>query len=129
MEKVTCVAIDDDPLFLEIIKFYCKKLEYVDLMATYEDAVEGAIGLVKLKPDLIFLDIEMPYLTGDEIVNSLEVVPKVVVISSHAKFDLTSLDFEVAKYVTKPLEKPDQLDAIIREVMEVPLDASANGCT
>ncbi len=119
MDKIKCVAIDDDPLFLEIIKFFSKKLDYIDLMATFENPIDGAIGVVKLKPDLLFIDIEMPYLDGFEVVSTLNVKPKIIVISSHAEYDLSGLNFEVAKYVTKPLSGVEQFDSIVKEVMSV----------
>ncbi|MEQ9290306.1 MAG: response regulator [Cyclobacteriaceae bacterium] len=119
MEKIKCVAIDDDPLFLDILKFYCRKLDYVDLLATYENPIEGAVGVVKLKPDLLFLDIEMPYLNGFETVSALDLKPKIIVISSHTEYDLDLLKFDVAKFVTKPLGGIREFDSILKEVVSV----------
>ena len=117
MNAIKCVAIDDDPLFLEIMKFYCKKIKGVDMVATFENPIEGALGVVKLKPDLLFLDIEMPYLDGFETMSMLESQPKIVVISSHQNYDLSEIDLNIAEFVTKPLEGVEQLEKIIQKVI------------
>jgi len=117
MKKYRCIAIDDDPLFLEILEYYIQKVESLELIKTYSNPTEGAVGVVKHKPDLLFLDIEMPYLDGYETIYTLEKKPKIVIISSHLEYETDLLKIDVSKFVRKPLSSPEQLAEIVDEVM------------
>jgi DNA-binding NarL/FixJ family response regulator len=117
MKKYRCIAIDDDPLFLEILEYYIQKVDTLELIETYSDPTQGAVGVVKHKPDLLFLDIEMPYLDGYETIYTLENKPKIVIISSHLEYETDLLKIDVSKFVRKPLSSPEQLAEIVEEVM------------
>ena len=114
----TCIAIDDDPLFLEIFEFLAQQVKCLDLIKTYTNSVEGAMGAVKYKPDILFLDIEMPYLDGHEAMAALTHKPKIVMISAHTRYDTESLDWDISKFVSKPIRDPEHLESIVREVMQ-----------
>lgn len=115
--KYTCIAIDDDPVFLRILDAYINKIDYLQLLGTYSNPIEGARGVAKMKPDLLFIDIEMPYLDGYETISTLEKKPKIIVISSHLEYDTDTLKIDVAKFVSKPLNDPEHLASIVHEVM------------
>jgi len=117
MLKYRCVAIDDDPVYLEIFKKLAGKVESIDLVGVFTSAIDGAVGVSKLKPDILFLDIEMPYLDGYETISTLEKKPKIVIVSSHLEYETDELKIDIKKYVRKPLDGPDQLASIVREVM------------
>lgn len=117
MKKYRCIAIDDDPLFLEILEYYIQKVDSLELIETYNDPTQGAVGVVKHKPDLLFLDIEMPYLDGYETIYTLEQKPKIVIISSHLEYETDLMKIDISKFVRKPLSSPEQLASIVEEVM------------
>ncbi len=117
MKKHRCIAIDDDPLFLEILEYFIQKVDSLELIATYSDPTAGAVGVVKNKPDLLFLDIEMPYLDGYETIETLEKKPKIIIISSHLEYETDLLKVDVSKYLRKPLSSPEQLAQAVAEVM------------
>ena len=118
MEKFKCVAIDDDLVYLEIFKKLAEKVESIELVGTFSSAIDGAVGVSKLKPDILFLDIEMPYLDGYETISTLENKPKIIIVSSHLEYETDELKIDVKKFVRKPLEGPEQLESIVKEVME-----------
>ncbi|MFY0651271.1 MAG: response regulator [Cyclobacteriaceae bacterium] len=116
--RYSCIAIDDDPLFLEIFEYMAHKVNSLHLINTYSNSVEGAMAAVKYKPDIVFLDIEMPYLDGFEAMSALTHRPKVIIVSAHIRYDTDSLDLDVAKFVSKPIKDPQQLEEIVKEVMQ-----------
>lgn len=117
-QKYRCIAVDDDPLFLEILKSYIKKVDVIDLVATFSNPIDGAVGITKHKPDLVFLDIEMPYMDGYETIATLENKPKIIIISSHLEYETDELKIDVSKFVCKPINGPQHLTQIVKEVME-----------
>jgi two-component system LytT family response regulator len=119
MEKYRCVAIDDDLVYLEIFKKLAERVESIDLVGTFSSAIDGAVGVSKLKPQILFLDIEMPYLDGYETISTLEDKPKIVIVSSHLEYETDELKIDVSKYVRKPFEGPEQLAKIGDEIMGV----------
>jgi len=117
--KYTCIAIDDDPLFLEIFEFMAQNVPSLHLIKTYTNSVEGAMGTVKYKPDILFLDIEMPYLDGFEAMAALVSKPKIIIVSAHVNYNTDDLDMDIAKFVSKPIKNPQHLEAIVNEVMAI----------
>lgn len=117
MDKYRCVAIDDDLVYLEIFKKLAEKVDCIDLVGTFSSAIDGAVGVSKLKPQILFLDIEMPYLDGYETISTLEEKPKIVIVSSHLEYETDELKIDVKQYVRKPFEGPEQLEQIVKEVM------------
>tara|TARA_R110000868_G_scaffold327702_1_gene588601 strand:- start:1198 stop:1557 length:360 start_codon:yes stop_codon:yes gene_type:complete len=115
--RYTCIAIDDDPLFLDIFEYMANKVMSLDLVKTYTNSVDGAKGAIKYKPDILFLDIEMPNLDGLEAMTTLAHRPKIVIVSAHVSYDTDSLNFDVSKFVSKPIKSPIQLENIVKEVM------------
>ncbi|MEQ8472612.1 MAG: response regulator [Marinoscillum sp.] len=69
MERLTCIAIDDDPLFLRTMKVYLEQIEWIDLQNTYINPVHGAKGILQLKPALILTDQEMPLVDGNYLID------------------------------------------------------------
>ncbi len=117
MARYTCIAIDDDPLFLEIFEHIAQEVKSINLIKTYTNSVEGAMGAVKYKPDIVFLDIEMPYLDGFEAMAALVHKPKIVMVSAHIDYQTDELDLEIAKFVSKPIRDSEHLSSIVDEVM------------
>ncbi|MEQ6121708.1 response regulator [Reichenbachiella sp. MALMAid0571] len=115
--RYTCIAIDDDPLYLEIFEYMANKVKSLHLIKTYTNSVDGAMGAVKYKPDILFLDIEMPYLDGFEAMAALIHRPKIVIVSAHLNYNTNNLDLDISKFVSKPIKDPVQLENIVKEVM------------
>ncbi|MEP0367293.1 MAG: response regulator [Cyclobacteriaceae bacterium] len=96
------IAIDDDPLALLIVKRFCSRLDNIDLVETYSDSVKGANDIVNQNPDIVFLDMEMPDLSGLEILKGLGDSLKVVVVSSNLNMREDALGLNAAAFLHKP---------------------------
>ncbi len=98
---ITCIAIDDDPLFLQLLKSFFDDYEEMDLVATYQNPVEGIMQVVKQRPDLLLIDLEMPYLDGFETLDTLDRKPKIIMISAHVNQPTKKKQLKIDKYLRK----------------------------
>jgi two-component system LytT family response regulator len=101
--QLKCVAIDDEPLALEIIKKYVDAYPSLKLVNTFEDAVSGAEYLKSNKVDVLFVDINMPDITGVDLVRSLQDKPMIVFTTAYKKFAYDGFELEALDYLLKPI--------------------------
>ena len=100
---IKCIAIDDEPLALELLKKYINKIAFLNLVATCDNAFDAMEEMQKQQVDLIFIDIQMPELTGLQFISSLEKKPLAIVITAYKEFALESFDLDVVDYLLKPV--------------------------
>jgi len=100
---INCIAIDDEPLPLELLKNYISKISYLNLVAPCDNAFDAMEEMQKQAIDLLFIDIQMPELTGLQFISSLEKKPLAIIISAYKEFALESFDLDVVDYLVKPV--------------------------
>lgn len=105
-ELITCVVADDDPMSLRIIQSFIEKTDGLECKAYCKSAVEAANFLLHQTIDVLFLDIEMPEMTGLELIKSLKNRPFVVLISSKEEYAAPAFDLDVTDYLVKPTDYP-----------------------
>jgi len=110
--KNSCIIIDDEPVAIEVIKNHLQHLEDFELMASFTNPIEAAKYLRENRTDLIFLDIEMPVLTGFELLSSLPDPPKVIITTAHRDYAPEAFNMEVLDYLLKPIS----LDRLLKAV-------------
>ena len=98
-----CIAVDDEPLALHLLTDYIRKVPFLDLVGTGGDAFEAAKILQENTVDLIFIDIQMPGLTGLQFIQSLAKRPMVIIITAYKKFAPEGFDLDVVDYLVKPM--------------------------
>ncbi len=98
-----CIAVDDEPLALGLVTDYIRKIPFLDLVATCGDAFEAAAALQTHSIDLIFIDIQMPGLTGLQFIQSLAKRPMVILVTAYKKFAPEGFDLDVVDYLIKPM--------------------------
>ena len=98
---IRCIAIDDDPLYLALIKSYFDGYDNMELIGSYLNPVDGIMQVVKLKPDVLLIDKEMPYLDGMETLSTLDKRPKVIMISAHVDQPRNLEELRIDKYIRK----------------------------
>ncbi len=114
---MNCIIVDDDKLSVKIIKEFVERTEGLKLAGTFLSAVDAmnALNQEGAEPvHLIFLDIEMPEMSGIEFLDSLEAIPQVVIYSSQEKYALESYSYDVADYLLKPVQYGRFIKAVNR---------------
>jgi two-component system LytT family response regulator len=100
---LNCIAVDDEPLALSLLVDYISKIPYLRLEATCGDGFEAAKILQEKEIDLMFVDIQMPGLTGLQLIQSLARRPMVIIITAYKKFAPEGFDLDVVDYLIKPV--------------------------
>ena len=96
------IAIDDEPIALEIIKSLASKVPFLDLKATFTDAFKALEYLQKEPVDLLFLDVKMPDISGIDLFNSLSKKPLVIFTTAYSEHAVTSFELDAVDYLLKP---------------------------
>ncbi len=111
---ISCIAIDDEILALNKIKRFISKVDFIELKNSFDNA-KDAIEYLKLNTiDLVFLDIEMPEITGFQFLNLLNNKPYIILTTAFDQYALKSYDFEVNDYLLKPIQFDRFLKSIER---------------
>ena len=96
------IAIDDEPIALEVVKAHASKVPFLDLVAVFTDAFQALEYLQKEKIDLIFLDIKMPDISGIEFFRTLNLKPLVIFTTAYSEHAVTSFELDAVDYLLKP---------------------------
>lgn len=98
-----CLAVDDEPLALHLLTDYIGKVPFLELVGTAGDAFEAAKLLQETGADLVFMDIQMPGLTGLQFIQSLARRPMFILVTAYKKFAPEGFDLDVVDYLIKPV--------------------------
>ena len=96
------IAIDDEPIALEIVKSHASKVPFLELKAEFTDAFKALEFLQKENIDLIFLDIKMPDISGIDFFNSLSKKPLLIFTTAYSEHAVTSFEMDAVDYLLKP---------------------------
>lgn len=104
LKDIRYIAIDDDVVDQLLLNEYVAPFSFLKHCGSFSGSAEGLAAIEELKPDLVFLDIEMPGLTGLELLRQIkDKVPIAVFITSHAEFAIDGFELSALDYVLKPL--------------------------
>lgn len=101
--KLRCLIVEDEPIARDILRSYIGRVEHLDIVGQFGDAISAGSFLRSHQVDLVFLDIKMPRMSGLELLRSLPVRPKVVIVSAYRDFALDAYDLDVVDYLLKPI--------------------------
>ena len=121
MKKLNCIAIDDEPLALNIIKKYVTDIPELNLITSCSDAIEGMAILKKDKIDLIFLDINMPKLSGISFLKATKNPPLVIFTTAYSEYAIEGFELEAVDYLLKPFSFERFLKAVNKAVEQFEL--------
>jgi two-component system LytT family response regulator len=119
MEKIRTVIIDDETPAREIIKEYLKEIESIKVIAECADGFSGLKSISELKPDLVFLDIQMPRLTGIELVEVLTEKPEIIFTTAYDQFAIRAFELNAVDYLMKPFAKRRFLNAVEKAIEKI----------
>jgi two-component system LytT family response regulator len=100
---LTCIAVDDEKLALELLVDNISKLSYLQLVAKCRSAFEAIKAMEEHSVDLVFLDIQMPGLTGIQLIQSIQQKPMIIMITAYEKYALEGYGLDVIDYLVKPV--------------------------
>lgn len=104
MALLKCVSIDDEPLALKLIREYVSRFPALQMLRTFDDAITGAEFLKRTTIDLLFIDINMPDITGIDLVRSLEHKPMIIFTTAYKNFAFEGFELEAIDYLLKPID-------------------------
>jgi DNA-binding LytR/AlgR family response regulator len=112
MKKISCIIADDEPLAREVIERHVLKIEQLHLAATCSNGIEVFNALKTKHADLLFLDIQMPHLTGIELLRTLKNPPAIIITTAYREFAIEGYELNVIDYLLKPISFERFLKAI-----------------
>lgn len=112
--KYSCILVDDEPLARKLLASHASKIDRLECVAQCGNALEAANFLQNKKVDLIFLDIQMPEVTGLQLANALHHRPSIILTTAFRDFAPEAFDLEVVDYLLKPISFERFLKAVNR---------------
>ena len=112
MKPLTCMIVDDEPLAVRLLESYVEKTPDLQLMASYTDSITAINAIKEQKPDLVFLDIQMPNIDGMELAHSLPEQTRVVFATAFKEYAFESYEVEALDFLLKPVRYNKFLAAV-----------------
>jgi len=100
---MNCIAIDDEPLALNIINDFCSKIDFLELKASCTNAIEALQIIEKEQIDLLFLDIQMPHITGLEFIKTIKNPPLIIFTTAFSEHAIDAYELNAIDYLVKPI--------------------------
>ena len=114
--KIRTLIIEDEAPAREIIKHYLKDYDNVEIIGECQDGFSGLKLISEMKPDLVFLDIQMPKLTGFEMLEVLEEKPEIIFTTAYDQFAIRAFELNAVDYLLKPFHK-DRFDEAVKKAV------------
>jgi DNA-binding LytR/AlgR family response regulator len=102
MKKLTCIIVDDEPVARKILHEFTEQVPYLELLGKFENAMKAEEFLKTRQPDLIFLDIEMPKVSGLELLKRIHVESMVILTTAFPQYALDGYELDIIDYLLKP---------------------------
>jgi len=117
MKPISAIIIDDEPLARDIVKRYASTIEGLNIVAECSDGFEALRQIQTLKPDLLFLDIQMPKLDGFELLEVLEYNPAIIFATAFDQFAIKAFEMNAIDYLLKPFSK-DRFESAVQKAIQ-----------
>ncbi len=124
---VNTIIVDDEPLALDVLETYIEKIPELNLVAKCNNAIEANAALKEHEIDLMFLDIQMPQLTGIDFLKTLSKPPIVVFTTAYANYALEGFELDAIDYLLKPISLERFMKAANKAIEQVELQNAAKG--
>src|SRR5580704_12068317 len=104
MSKLNCIIIEDEPLAVKVLADYISQIPFLELAATFKDAILATDYLRQNNTDLIILDIHLPRLKGMAFLRTLASPPAVIITTAYHQYAVEGFNLNVTDYLLKPIE-------------------------
>jgi len=101
--KIKCIIIDDEPLAISVIENHLKDFDYIEIVETFTNPLKAYRVLEQEKIDLIFLDINMPQISGFAFIENLSYKPLIVITTAYREYAVKSFELNILDYLVKPI--------------------------
>src|SRR5512136_2499965 len=112
MEKIKTIIVEDEAPARDILKHYLKDYPDIEIIAECADGFSGLRTITELKPQLVFLDIQMPRLTGFEMIEVMTEKPVIIFTTAYDQFAIKAFEMNAIDYLLKPYSKERLVQAI-----------------
>jgi DNA-binding LytR/AlgR family response regulator len=109
-----CVIIDDEPLAVELLEDFVRKVDSLELISTFNNAIDAVSFINQNSIDLIFLDIEMPHFSGIDFLNTIEKKPLVIFTTAYSDYAVEGFNLGAVDYLVKPIPFHRFLKSVVR---------------
>jgi two-component system LytT family response regulator len=116
---INCIIVDDEQHAIDILVHYVKQTPFLNLLGTSINPIEALQSINEQKVDLVFLDIQMPELSGMDFIKAINGKAKVVLTTAYSEFAIESYDLDVVDYLLKPIRLPRFLQAVQKVMKEI----------
>jgi len=116
---ISCIIVDDEPHAIEVLDHYVKQTPHLHLVASFTNPIEALQLLGEQKIDLVFLDIQMPEISGIDLIKAIQGKSKVILTTAYSEFALEGYDLYVVDYLLKPIRLPRFLVAVQKAVEQI----------
>ena len=123
---VNCLIIDDEPLAINVIKNHIKEIDNLNVINTFNSAIDALSFMKSNTVDLLFLDINMPLLDGLDFIKSLDKKPMIIITTAYSEYAIKTYELEVLDYLMKPISFPRFLKAVNRAFKELNSNLTSN---
>lgn len=103
MKKFKCYILDDEPLALNVIEQHLSKFSQFEVCGKSTEPLEALAQIKQLQPDLLFIDIEMPEITGLELIESIQHKPEIIITTAYREYAVEGFELNVLDYLVKPI--------------------------
>lgn len=104
MNTLRCLIVDDEEMSRKILLNHCSKVDFIEVVEVCKDGTEALSALRKQSVDVMFLDVEMPNLSGLELIEALDTKPDIILTTSREEYAVKAFEFSVFDYLVKPIE-------------------------
>ncbi|OWW23961.1 DNA-binding response regulator [Zobellia sp. OII3] len=111
---MNCILIDDEPLAIEILADYCKKIGFIEVIGTFTNPLEAIATINGKKVDLIFCDIEMPQINGLDFISALDNPPLFIFTTAYSQYAVEGFELNAVDYLVKPIPYQRFIKAVLR---------------
>ena len=119
---IKAIAIDDEPLALQILEALCARIAYIDLLKTFTSQTEAQRYINKFEVDLLFLDIQMPRQNGIDLYKSLKQETKVIFTTAYSEYAVEGFNVSASDYILKPIAFDRFEEAVTKVKRELDLE-------